>query len=57
MRFANIAIKRQHIAVFGGVTHLNVLNVDASKSLIRKHISVKDATRMLNMMQQLARLF
>jgi hypothetical protein len=56
MRFANIAIKRQHIAAFGGVIHLNAKTAIVERSLTQEHISVKDATKMLNMMQQPARL-
>jgi hypothetical protein len=54
MRIANIAIKRQHIAVFGAVIHLSVENVEISKYFHRKHIAAKTVQNYSNMMQPLA---
>ena len=56
MHFASIASKRQHLAVVGVVIHLNAKTAIVERSLTQEHISVKDATKMLNMMQQPARL-
>jgi hypothetical protein len=56
MHFASIANKRQHLAVIGAVIHLNAKTAIVERSLTQEHISVKDATKMLNMTQQPARL-
>jgi hypothetical protein len=56
MHFVSIVNKRQYSAVYGVVIHLNAKTATVERSLTQEHISAKDATKMLNMMQQPARL-